>query len=93
MKFKFTATIWKWPSKKAPWYFITVPKKFKEDIKAIKQKGPWGSISIKATIGEVSWKTMITPAKEHGYIIPIKKDIRKKADVDEGEKCKIEVET
>ena len=50
---------------------------FNENI-SVKKRG-WGSVRVKATIGETTWETSLFPqAKEGTFILPIKADVRKK---------------
>ena len=61
-----------------------MPKKMSEEILffieniSVKKRG-WGSVRVKATIGETTLETSLFPqAKEGTFILPIKADVRKK---------------
>jgi hypothetical protein len=68
----------------AGWHFVTLPEDISEDIKqhfgGIKRG--WGSIPVKVSIDSVQWETSIFPDKKlNSYLLPIKADVRKKANV------------
>jgi hypothetical protein len=76
--FTLKSKIWLWKGK-AAWHFITIPKKLSTQIKSfdIPRKG-FGSIKVKVTIGKTTWTTSIFPSKTGEYILPLKKEVRKK---------------
>lgn len=70
--------LWLYPGK-AGWYFFTVNKKTGAEMKKTqKVRRGWGSIPVHATIGKTTWQTSIFPDKDGTYLLPIKKEIRKK---------------
>ena len=78
--YKLESRVWMWPGPSS-WHFVTVPKKVAADIK--KFQGPlrrrFGAIKVEITVGKTSWLTSIFPDKEtQSYILPLKRDIRKK---------------
>lgn len=84
LSFSFAGECWLWQAEKAAWHFVTMPKKMSEEISffneniSVKKRG-WGSVRVKATIGETTWETSLFPqAKEGTFILPIKADVRKK---------------
>lgn len=78
--FDFTATLWRWSSLKASWYFITLDTEDPALIRHIEDKfvGGFGSVRVEVTIGGSTWHTSLFPSKERDYILPIKADIRKR---------------
>lgn len=79
----FKGKCWLWQSEKAAWHFITLPEANSEEIKffnegqSLKKRG-WGTVRVKATIGETTWETSIFPHKDSkAYILPIKAAVRK----------------
>ena len=41
------------------------------------RKRGWGSIKVRATVGDTSWETSIFPAKEmDGWLLPVKAAVR-----------------
>lgn len=81
--YKMRSKVWLYPGM-AGWHFVTLPKKQGEEIKAhfdVMSRG-FGSLPVKVTIGETSWKTSIFPDKESGsYVLPLKADVRKKESI------------
>lgn len=87
------AKLWLWEGKGA-WHFITIEKKDAADIKADYQwprKG-FGSIPVNATIGKTTWKTSIFPEKKGSYLLPVKKEVRDKEEIDEGSEVTVLIE-
>jgi hypothetical protein len=83
-----TATLWIWTTDKAPasWHFLTLTGDVADAIHAIAlmrrlefgRKQGWGSMKVRATIGDTHWDTSIFPAKESGgWMLPVKAAVRK----------------
>ncbi len=71
------------------WHFIAVPKKESEAIK--KKYGAhtrgWGSLPVVVMIGKTEWKTSIFPDSKSGtYLLPLKAEVRRKEEVQNGDK-------
>lgn len=92
--YTFTATVWKYPGQAGNWYFVSLPKKEAQKIKAAyigKRKG-WGSIRVLAQVGETEWATSIFPDKKMDtYLLPIKASIRKKQGITTQKKVRISI--
>lgn len=72
--------------------FVVLTQKQSELIRK-KIKGlEWGSPRVQATLRKTSWNTMLFPTKGWPYLLSIRKDIRKKERVENGDKVKIRVE-
>lgn len=69
----------------AAWFYVDVPRQL---VPNIPRKG-WGSVPIVAKVGKTSWPTSIFPMKKDYYFIPLKKSIRLKESILEGDKIKI----
>ena len=83
-----TTPLWIWTTDTAPasWHFLTLTGEVAEAIHALAlmrrlefgRKRGWGSIRVRATVGETSWDTSIFPAKEMGgWLLPVKAAVRK----------------
>ena len=94
MIYRFTGEMWLWVPKDgikaSSWHFISVPKYYADVIKKTCVHLGWGSVKITATIGGKSWKTSMF-RKDETYIIPIKKEIREKCEVSNGDKVEISI--
>lgn len=93
MTYEFVAAIWLYPGN-AAWHFITVPKGISQEIKAI-TAGPrrgFGSVRVKVSVGDYTWKTSIFPdAKSGCYFLPIKKDARRAKNIQVGDTIELEL--
>lgn len=82
-QYNVSAKVWLYPGK-AGWHFVTIPQDISEDIKNLfgdKAKG-WGSLPVAITLGSSTWNTSIFPdKKEEAYLLPLKKEIRKKENI------------
>jgi len=92
MEFKFTAEIFYWRGP-APFCFLKVPKKYSAEIKGISNQVTygWGVIPVYAKGGGLEWKTSLFP-KDGYYLLPIRKLVREKANLDEGDSFTVELE-
>ena len=86
-QYNIAAKVWLYPGD-AAWHFITIPHDISEDIKNLfgdRARG-WGSIPVEITIGTSKWNTSLFPDKKEGaYILPLKKEIRKKENIHIGD--------
>ena len=92
LNLKFNGEIWYWKGP-APHYFVTVPAKQCDDLKAILKLVTygWGMIPVNVQIGKTEWATSLFP-KEGSYIVPIKASVRKSENLQEGEKVTVRLE-
>ncbi len=88
MEFEFKGKLWRWQGDApAAWHFITLPEDVGGQIKFFigKSKG-FGSVRVKATVGDTSWKTSLFPDKKSGsYLLPVKLDVRKCERISDGD--------
>jgi hypothetical protein len=80
---------WRGP---APYYFVPVPD---DQCGAIEAVAPmitygWGCIPVEVTIGATRWKTSLFP-KNGGYLVPVRANVRKSEDLDEGDMTHVEL--
>lgn len=79
--YRVRAKIWLYPGTAACWHFVTLPKKQSDQIKVrfgMFTRG-WGSLPVRVTVGDTTWKTSIFPDKKSSaYLLPLKADVRKK---------------
>ncbi len=92
MDLEFSGKIWFWRGP-APWYFVTVPTKHSRILKEIEGfvTYGWGMIPVVVRIGKTEWKTALWP-KDGRYIVPIKANVRKAENLEEGDKVTIQLE-
>lgn len=87
-----TAPLWLWTG--GSWHFITVPAEQADEIRAhsLLNRGGFGSVKVEATINGVSWRTSVFPQKSGGYLLPVKKEVRSKADIAAGDDVTVTLE-
>jgi hypothetical protein len=91
----FTSLLWIWRGEQAGrWYFVTVPDEQSGEIKAHGFENPRGfnSVKVEATIGGVTWRTSVFPLNSGGYILPVKAEVRKKADLGAGDEVRVSLD-
>lgn len=91
--YKLKAALWRYPSDKASWYFVTVRKKLADQLKADPDatKTGWGQIKVEVTVGTSTWKTSLFPDKQGKMVLPIKKAVREKEEIWGGDDVQIEM--
>ena len=83
-----TTPLWIWTSDNvaASWHFLTLDGEVAEAIHALAlmrrleggRKRGWGSMKVRATVGDACWETSIFPAKNvNGWLLPVKAAVRK----------------
>lgn len=85
--FELNGKLWLYNGKGA-WHFITIEK---SDAQAISDEYIWprkgfGSIPVSITLGSTTWNTSIFPEKKGTFLLPIKKSVRDKEGISEGDK-------
>ena len=91
-----TALLWIWKGSDAAgrWFFITVPEEQSAEIKAHAFGTPrgFGSVKVEARIGDVVWRTSVFPLNSGGYLLPVKAEVRRKADIGAGDEVTVELD-
>ena len=91
-----TSLLWIWKGSDAAgrWYFITVPEEQSHEIRAHAFGSPrgFGSVKVEARIVDVSWRTSVFPLNSGGYLLPVKKEVRSKANLAAGDEVTVELE-
>ncbi|NUR44890.1 MAG: DUF1905 domain-containing protein [Sphingomonas sp.] len=91
-----TSLLWIWKGSDAAgrWFFITVPEEQSTEIKAHAFGSPrgFGSVKVEARIGDVVWRTSVFPLNSGGYLLPVKAEVRRKADLAAGDEVTVELE-
>ena len=92
---RVTSLLWIWKGEAAGrWYFVTVPEEHSAEIKAHAFGSPrgFGSVRVKARIGNVQWQTSVFPLNSGGYLLPVKAEIRRKAELAAGDEVTVDLE-
>ena len=79
--------LWLWSGEGGSWHFVTVPESQSAEIRAhaLMERRGFGSVRVEATIDDVTWRTSVFPQKSGGYILPVKADVRRKAEIAPGD--------
>lgn len=95
MVVEFDAELWIWDARRDDsWTFVTLPAEASEEIRELAE-GPrrgFGSLRAQVTVGTSTWKTSIFPDKSRGYVLPIKRAVRKAEALDAGDVATVTVE-
>ena len=75
--------LWRGPS---PFYFVAVPDKLSEAIRAVAPMVTygWGVIPVRVRIGATEFRTSLFP-KDRRYLVPLKDAIRRAEHIVEGD--------
>ena len=89
-----TSLLWLWSGEGGRWYFVTVPEEQCDEIRVAALEGPrgFGSVRVEATIHDVTWRTSVFPLNRGGYILPIKSEVRRKANIGAGDEVVVRLE-
>ena len=75
-----TGPLVKWSGDKASWFFVILTGDVVGEIHyaAMGRTGGFGSVKVRATIGDTTWETSVFPSKESGgFVLPVKAAVRK----------------
>jgi hypothetical protein len=92
-EFSFEAELYEWDGPQS-WVFASLPDDLADVIDEV--HGPtgrgFGSRRVEVVLGGQVWRTSIFPDAKHGsYVLPVKKDVRRKAGVDAGDVVEIDL--
>lgn len=93
--FTFDAELWIWDARRdESWTFVSLPADASEvigDVAAGPRRG-FGAVKVRARLGATTWTTSIFPDSERGYVLPVKKAVRKAEAVEAGDTATVTVE-
>lgn len=76
------------------WIFVSLPAEDSEEIREV-AGGPrrgFGAVRVRVTVGGSTWMTSIFPDSERGYVLPIKRAVRRAEALDAGDIATVTVE-
>lgn len=96
MVFVFDAELWLWEARRADtWTFVSLPAGASEEIRDLAggvRRG-FGSLRVRVTVGGSTWQTSIFPdGARGGYVLPVKRAVRKAESLDAGDIASVTVE-
>ncbi|MCZ4287329.1 DUF1905 domain-containing protein [Hoeflea alexandrii] len=91
--YAFEAELWLYSAAKASWHFVTVPEDISHRIRFLAGRtNGFGSIRVRACIGESRWSTSLFPDKATGcYFLPLKADVRRARAIAAGDRISVEL--
>ena len=92
---EFDAELCEWSSSPADssWVFVTIPADETEEIRL--RSGPprgFGSVRVEVTLGGSTWRTSVFPDKQRGYVLPVKKAVRRAESLEIGDPARLRLE-
>ena len=93
--------LWRWTSAAAngTWFFVTIDGPAGDALSGTalmrKLEGAgrgFGSLKVKATIGETEFATSVFPSGNEGWLLPVKAAVRKAEEVGEGDEITVLLE-
>jgi Domain of unknown function (DUF1905) len=92
LTYRFTSELFVWSGGQANWYFIRMPVKQSKELREHMDglTNGFGSIRVEVTVEESTWRTSVFPESATGsYLLPVKKQIRKAAEIEEGDPVEV----
>jgi hypothetical protein len=92
-EFVFEAELFEWDGP-AAWVFATLPADLADVIHEVhgEHARGFGSLRVEVGIGEQVWRTSIFPDSKAGtFVLPVKKDVRRRAGVEVGDVVEIDL--
>lgn len=91
----FDAELWIWDARRADiWTFVSLPADASDEIRELAAglRRGFGSQRVRVTVGASTWTTSIFPDSTRGYVLPIKRAIRKAESLETGDVATVTVE-
>nr|WP_298998302.1 DUF1905 domain-containing protein [uncultured Allomuricauda sp.] len=91
IKYEFSGQIWR-DNLDGGWFFVSLPKDISKEIRENLQwqEEGWGRMKVVANLNSIEWDTSIWFDKKLAtYLLPLKADIRKKANLKSNDRITI----
>ena len=94
MEVTFRAPVWRWQGE-AAWHFVSLPEDVADEIEdSPAERRGFGSIRVRVRVGGSVWETSLFPDTSRGtFLLPLKKPVRAREGIDEGDTVTITLET
>lgn len=87
MEVHFDAELWLWEARRADtWTFVSLPGDVSDELRDL--TGPrrgFGSLRVRVRVGGSTWTTSIFPDSARGYVLPVKRAVRKAERLEPGD--------
>ena len=94
-----TGPLWRWAGGNAAWFFVSINGAAGEALSATalmrrleRTIGGFGSLKVRATIGDTAFATSVFPSKSAGWMLPVKAAVRRAEDLAEGDAVTVVLE-
>jgi Domain of unknown function (DUF1905) len=87
VKVIFDAELWPLDARRADAWIMEI-----RDLVGGRRGPGFGSVRVRATIGTSTWATSIFPAKDAGYVLPVKRPVRVAEGLEAGDLAAVTVE-
>lgn len=83
---EFTGEVFRWDARAdSNWFFTALPAELSAEIREIpRPTRGFGSVRVRARIGESRWLTSIFPSSDGTYVLPLKKAVRTAESLSDG---------
>ncbi|MDQ7993209.1 MAG: DUF1905 domain-containing protein [Propionicimonas sp.] len=93
MRFEFDSAITRWRSREDSWYFAHVPAGDSAELRGLPlPRRGFGSLRVRVTIGTSAWQTSVFPDSDGRYALPLKRQVREREGLEEGDTVRIAIE-
>lgn len=97
---RHTSSLWRWTGGSGgSWHFVTIDGDAGEALSGTalmrrmeKTLRGFGSLKVRARIGDTAFATSVFPSKSEGWILPVKASVRKAEGIGEGDAVTVELE-
>lgn len=90
-EYRFDGTLWRYEGD-AAWHFVTLPVEVSDDIAAMTEPTPFGSVRVRATIGDTTWETSLFPdSASDSYLLPVKRSVRARERLSDGASAAVDL--
>jgi hypothetical protein len=89
-----TAPLQLWTGDNGSWHMFVIPEEQSVEIHAhcLAAMRGFKSSRVEATIGDVTWRTSVFPMRSGGYFLPVKAEVRRKAEIAAGDEVTVQIE-
>lgn len=94
LRYRFDGEVWVTGEKVRLW-FVTLPKEMSEEILDVVgvSLNPWGTVPVKATVGDFAWDSSMFPRKDRGvYDLPLNAKVRQRLKLAEGQRIAVTID-
>jgi hypothetical protein len=95
VEYVFEAELWLWEARRTDsWTFVRLPVDVSDEIRELSEgaRNGFGSLRVRVRVGATAWRTSIFPDGTRGYVLPVKKAVRKAEHLDAGDVATVNVE-